>query len=274
MINARVIRFVQEELEKKGHLKRKSDGKLGPKTEKALRKALETRKKELPEDWADWPRTRIFTGYVQLRCKDEGADPGDVDGYWGTQTDHAVEVIRNRLQNGLDAPPFRDSDDRPQPGADVWPLQTQKEVRKFYGAVGSNLVRIQLPYEHRLAWDKTKRIRSYSCHAKVHDSLLRVLTRVLAHYGEDGIREHRLDLWGGCYNKRKKKGGTTWSMHAWGIAVDYDPENNRFKWGWEKATFARPEYDAWWKIWEDEGWTSLGRRRNFDWMHIQAARLD
>ena len=273
MISARVVRFVQEELKKKGLLAARPNGRLGPKTERALRKALARRKRELPEDWESWPRTRIFTAYVQVRCRDEDVDPGPVDGYWGTQTEHAVDVIRHRLQHQLDAPPFRDSDDRVQKGSEVWPLQTQEAVRDFFGPVGKNLVRVQLPYEHRLAWDKTQRIRSYSCHEKVHDSLLRVLTRVLDHYGEDGIREHRLDLWGGCFNKRKKKGGTTWSMHAWGIAVDYDPEHNRFKWGWEKAGFARPEYEAWWKIWEEEGWTSLGRTRNFDWMHIQAARL-
>jgi hypothetical protein len=273
MITTRVIRFVQEELKTKGQMTARPNGKLDATTEKALRKALTRRRRELPEDWESWPRTRIFTAYVQLRCRDEGVDPGPVDGYWGTQTDHAVDVIRNRLQHQLKAPPFRDSDDGVQKGAEVWPLQTEDELRRFFGPVAKNLVRIELPYEHRLAWDKTKRIRSYSCHEKVHDSLLRVLTRVLDHYGEDGIRELRLDLWGGCFNKRKKKGGTTWSMHAWAIAVDYDPENNRFKWGWEKAGFARPEYEPWWKIWEGEGWTSLGRARNFDWMHIQAARL-
>ena len=37
--------------------------------------------------------------------------------------------------------------------------------------------------------------------------------------------------------------------------------------------FWGPEYDAWWRCWESEGWVSLGRLRNFDWMHIQAAKL-
>ena len=69
------------------------------------------------------------------------------------------------------------------------------------------------------------------------------------------------------------RGGTRWSTHAWGIAIDYDPDRNQLKWGRDRAAFARPEYDAWWRLWEEEGWVSLGRTRNYDWMHVQAAKL-
>ena len=48
---------------------------------------------------------------------------------------------------------------------------------------------------------------------------------------------------------------------------------NRLNWHQDKALFAQPEYDKWWEIWEDEGWVSLGRVRDFDWMHVQAVRL-
>lgn len=273
MISQRVIRFVQEELKSLRYRVGTPDGKLGPKTEAALRKALATRDDELPDNWRSWPRTRLLTGYVQLRCQDEGVNPGAIDGLWGTQTDYAVNVIRERIQNSRIAPDFRDQEDLDPTRQHKWPRQTQGQVKAFFGPVGKNLVRLQLPFTHRLAWDKTRRLDSYFCHEKVHDSLSRILAKVLATYGETRIRELRLDLFGGCYNKRKKKGGTTWSMHAWAVAVDYDPEHNRFRWGWEKASFARPEYDDWWKIWEGEGWTSLGRARNYDWMHIQAPHL-
>lgn len=103
--------------------------------------------------------------------------------------------------------------------------------------------------------------------------LQRVLSRVLNHYGMEEIQGLRLDLWGGCLNVRKMRGGTRYSLHSWGIAVDDDPERNRLKWGRDRAHFARPDYDAWWRFWEDEGWVSLGRHRNFDWMHVQAAKL-
>ena len=105
------------------------------------------------------------------------------------------------------------------------------------------------------------------------DSLGRVLAVVLDHYGLDEIKRLRLDLWGGCLNVRKMRGGDRYSMHSWGIALDYDPERNRLKWGRDKASFAKPEYDPWWEAWEQEGWVSLGRQRNFDWMHVQAAKI-
>lgn len=62
-------------------------------------------------------------------------------------------------------------------------------------------------------------------------------------------------------------------LHSWGIAIDYDPDRNQLQWGRDRAVFAGPDYDAWWQFWEEEGWTSLGRTRNFDWMHVQAAKL-
>ena len=87
------------------------------------------------------------------------------------------------------------------------------------------------------------------------------------------IHRLRLDVWGGCLNVRKMRGGTRNSMHSWGIALDYDPQNNQLKWGSDRATFAQPDYNKWWEFWEEEGWVSLGRTRNYDWMHVQAAKL-
>lgn len=169
-------------------------------------------------------------------------------------------------------PCWRDGSEPPNPNG--WPRDDLQALEAFYGPPGAErLVRIEPPYPHRLAWDPRKTVRHFLCHRKVKDSLERVLERVLNHYGREGIRELRLDLWGGCFNERKIRGGTRWSTHAWGIALDYDPARNRFKWGWDRAAFARPEYDAWWQCWEAEGWISMGRQRNFDWMHVQAARL-
>jgi len=54
---------------------------------------------------------------------------------------------------------------------------------------------------------------------------------------------------------------------------DFDPDRNQLKWGQDKAAFARPEYEKWFELWEEERAISPGRSRNFDWMHTQFAAL-
>jgi hypothetical protein len=155
----------------------------------------------------------------------------------------------------------------------VWPKQSYSEMVKFYGALGKNQTSLKLPYQMVLAWDSSKKVNNITCHEKVHDSLNRILQKTLDHYGLAKIKELRLDKFGGCLNVRKVRGGTNWSIHSWGAAVDFDPDRNQLKWGRDKAAMAKPPYDEFWKIVESEKWISLGKARNYDWQHIQAARL-
>src|SRR5690606_4487650 len=123
-----------------------------------------------------------------------------------------------------------------------------------------------------LAWDKSKKVARFSCHERIHAAAGRVLERVLDAYGPERIRLLGLDRFGGCLNVRRMRGGSAWSTHAWGAALDFDPERNQLRWTRARAQFARPDYERWWSLWEEEGFVSLGRTRDFDWMHVQAAR--
>jgi len=69
------------------------------------------------------------------------------------------------------------------------------------------------------------------------------------------------------------RGGSSWSVHSWGAAIDFDPDRNSLHASKAFARLAKPDADEFWRIWESEGWVSLGRAKNYDWMHIQAARL-
>jgi hypothetical protein len=152
-----------------------------------------------------------------------------------------------------------------------WPRQT--DVKKFYGPVGKNQVMLELPFPMRIAWDKRKVITKFSVHRLVHDSAERVFAKIAETYSAKERTNIGIDLFGGCLNVRPMRGGTEYSMHAWGIAIDFDPERNQLKWGKDQARLAKPDAVPFWKAWEAEGWVSLGRARNFDFMHTQAARL-
>jgi hypothetical protein len=156
----------------------------------------------------------------------------------------------------------------------AWPKQDYASMVKFFGPVGENQTQIAVPdgYPMKLAYEPFTPIRRITCHEKVAKSFESILKQTLAFYGP-GIKGTGLDLFGGCLNVRKKRGGTTWSIHAWGCAFDLDPDHNGLKTPWAKARFSGKLYVPFWEIVEGEGCVSLGRSWGKDAMHGQWARL-
>lgn len=276
------VRLAQRRLRDNDYEPGPVDGDLGPLTEAGLDRMLEDRGAELSsahgEDIISGSRNRKLAAYIQLLAHDAGIDAGPVDGLWGPQTDYAFNALHHLDEYGEPPDDWRDTPEIANPND--WPVETTDALTDYYGTPGGSfdapdppLTSIDLPYPHRLSWDRRQVVRRVRCHERVADSLTRVLTRVKDFYGMDDIKELRLDVFGGCFNPRRKRGGSSWSTHAWGVALDYDPERNQLKWGRDRAAFANPEYRPWWSFWEEEGWISLGRTQNFDWMHVQAARL-
>ena len=150
---------------------------------------------------------------------------------------------------------------------------TTKDIIKKYGSpneTGSGyLVKIELPYPMRIAWDTTHTVSTMMCHKLVADKLIAIFNDLLAHYGIEKIKELGIDLFGGCFNYRKMRGGSDWSTHSWGIAIDLDPARNKLKETSKTARFARPEYKPMIDIFYKHGFESLGREKNYDWMHFQ-----
>jgi hypothetical protein len=152
-------------------------------------------------------------------------------------------------------------------------MLTTKQIIKKYGQPSENgsayLVTINLPYPMRLAWDKKIKVSKMVCHRLVANNYLRVFNELLSTYGYDKIVELGIDLFGGCFSFRKMRGGTDWSRHSWGIAIDLDPERNLLKETSATARFARPEYKQMIDIFYKNGFISLGKEKNYDWMHFE-----
>lgn len=151
-------------------------------------------------------------------------------------------------------------------------LTTQQAIKK-YGTPNETgagyLVTLNLPYSMRLAWDTDTTVSRIRCHKEVAANFEAVFKDILAHYGLAKIKELGIDLFGGCFNYRKMRGGSAWSKHAFAIAIDLDPARNKLKETSKTARFARPEYKTMIDIFYKHGFISLGREKNFDWMHFE-----
>lgn len=161
-----------------------------------------------------------------------------------------------------------------------WPLQ--RDCDKFYGnprGSGSSasrswevgcLTRIKPPFA--MYYDR-RPVSYILMHRKCADSFRRVLDKIWIAANKD---QATVDKWGastyaGAYVYRKKRGGSTLSMHSYGCAIDLDPARNGFR--NPNPHFGRGDAYKVVEAFESEGWEWGGRwaGRSCDGMHFQAA---
>jgi len=152
-------------------------------------------------------------------------------------------------------------------------MKSSAQYQNKYGAPNATgagyLVTIDLPYPMRLAWDHDTTVKKMSCHKAMAEALKQVFKDILNHYGLEKIQELGIDLFGGCFAFRKMRGGSSLSVHAWGLAIDLDPDRNKLKETRKTARFARGEYLPMIEIFYKHGFISLGVEKDYDWMHFQ-----
>lgn len=222
------------------HLGVAADGKPGPVTLAALARALGCE--------ARWTECQRVLGVKQ-------------DGIFGVKS-----ILAACEKLGVREAPMRRR-------APLWP--TQAEVRSgasIFGSPGNESMLTSVTPPYPLLYEG-KPVRSIRVHRLIADHVLDALLEVLGYYGQNEIHRLGLDDYGGSYNYRATSTGKALSMHAWGIALDFAPATNAYSTRAPRATLSRPECEAWWRIWESHGAVSLGRERDYDWMHIQFARL-
>ena len=250
-----------------GYYRGAIDGKNGP---MSLTAAAAVFRKGPKPNTAGWSNDRLVIAAAQILV-----GVRVIDGYWGHNTDGAYEAKVAALAGKK--PPARPTD-KPTPtpaGANRWPLE--RGMVSVFGEPGDSnprntAGRVVFPFAFRLDWALDQSVRGFNCHELVAPAFQFVFNEAPKHYGEDVYRAMGLDRFAGCYNPRFKRGGSSWSIHAWAAAVDLYAGPNGLRTKKPKALFSKPDYEPFWRIVESQGLVSLGRQSDFDWMHFQAAR--
>ena len=75
-----------------------------------------------------------------------------------------------------------------------------------------------------------------------------------------------LKSWDGCFNIRQQRGGSSWSLHSWAIAIDVNANSNKLG---ETPTLS----DGFVKCFTDAGFDWGGKWNRPDGMHFQLASI-
>jgi len=151
---------------------------------------------------------------------------------------------------------------------------SNEEMVKKFGVPnqsGTYLAYANIPFPLVIAWDTSQTVKRIRCHKLEVANVEDIFHAILEEYGLEKIKALGINLFGGCFNYRAMRGGSSWSRHAWGTAIDLDPARNQLHQQGDSAQFAKKEYRRMIDIFEAHGWLSLGRLKNYDWMHFEAA---
>lgn len=252
------------------------DGRDGPMTQAAVietGRALNDRYTQTPSAWSV-DRQRVAA--VQAALDRLGYEPGVADGLIGHNSKNALEAFLHKRAYGkpLVIPRLPD---QPQAKPIKAAVPRQAECDAFYGVPGeqikARLVTVNLPYAMRLDYDLGTSISRVTLHQKCAPSFIEAMIAVRAEYRHARQTALGLDRYAGGYMHRKMRGGSRWSMHAYGCAVDFYAEPNGLTTRCPRALFCGAEYKPFLDIMESHGWLPAIRLWGSDAMHLQMARL-
>ena len=193
----------------------------------------------------------------------------DTDNRW--ETDISTKMFM--LPEKYTGPKNNEDEKTPQEKAKYQKSDSkvQPNVKSEYGEPGdeTQLTTIKVPTGYNMTY-AGKPVRNIRIHKNISSNLTSALEEIKSEYGLEKIKDLRINIYNGSFNDRNKRNGQTKSMHAWGIALDFDADNNKLSWKRDKASFARPEYKQFLAIFKKHGFYNLGTEKNYDYMHFQA----
>lgn len=181
----------------------------------------------------------------------------DDDGFWGSLSTAACQ---DHLAGMMPA---------------RFPTQAQvSRGRSIYGAHGEKggysppTKKITLPFPLHLYGNPDRLVRTLSPHEQCADSLLAVFERLAEAFPTEAAkRKAGILCYDGLYNPRTMRGGSSWSMHSWAIAIDLNAGENGNTTHWPTRASMPIEVM---ECFAKEGWLSAGAFWSRDAMHFQA----
>lgn len=253
------------------------DGDMGPQTQAAIEIIERTQQRQYMYDAKAWSWKRRAIAAAQAVLNVWKFEAGEVDGYAGHNTTNAYQAWEfKRFHNKRETVVRRKASTR----YDKSRLPHQRDVKAYYGTPGKTtgtvrqqLTIVKLPFKLHIDYNMQQTTNKITVHKKAASSLRKALIATEAHYGLDGMHTLGIDRYAGAYNPRKMRGGTKWSMHAYGCAIDFYAKPNGLRMRCPEALFCGPRYKAFLDIMEEHGWLPALRLWGADAMHFQRARL-
>src|SRR6266478_6369112 len=84
-----------------------------------------------------------------------------------------------------------------------------------------SLAHVSLAFPMKLSWDQSRTVTHISC----HKLMTGIFAEVFQNIQSAGLQNH-VPSFGGCFAFRPQRTATKLSTHAWGIAIDLNPEGN------------------------------------------------
>lgn len=137
------------------------------------------------------------------------------DGFWGPKSQAACKAHLRSLM----------------PDINPWPSADSESLRKFYGNPGDESQLVTLVFPYPMLYDG-KAVRTTRCHKKVLVPLMRALSDIGSRFTDHPEIRDEAEDYGGCFNFRLKRGGSSYSLHSYGAAIDLDADDNSFRDSW------------------------------------------
>lgn len=170
------------------------------------------------------------------------------DGFWGPKSIAACQAHLFRLMRQTNP----------------WPRPTAAALAEFFGDPGDESNLANLPVDGLGVEYDGNPVRTIRCNKHVAASLGRILAKIAA-----SEHAHLLQKYAGCFNFRKKRGGSSYSLHAYGAAIDLAPDTNGMRDSWPCGSTMPLDVM---EIFAAEGWKSGGAWWGYDAMHFEATR--